>query len=104
MILWFFAWDLVFGIIGLEFCSLGIQLCDSVLGFVVWCLWFGMLEFRYRVLSFWVWDLDFGVWEFEFWSLRIWVSVFGFGIWCLGFGVRYLVFLLCGFWLGIWSS
>ena len=30
---------------GLEFCSLGVRVWYSLLGFVVWCLGFGMLEF-----------------------------------------------------------
>ena len=41
---------------------------DSVLGFGVWCLRIGILEFEFSIMGFWVWDsssefgnLNFGV-------------------------------------------
>ena len=71
MILWFLAWDLEFGILGLEICSLGVWVWDSVLGFVVWFLGFGLFVFGKSSFGFSVLDFELGVWEFEFWSLRI---------------------------------
>ena len=44
LILFFLAWDLKFGIWSSEFCTLGVQVWDSVLGFDVCCLGFGILE------------------------------------------------------------
>ena len=38
------VWDLVLRILGLEFCRLAIWFWDSVLGFGIWFLGFGILE------------------------------------------------------------
>ena len=48
----FFAWDLEFGILCLEFCILGVQIWDSVL--------------KFCSLVFGVWNVE--VWEFDFWG------------------------------------
>ena len=50
LILWFLAWDLEFGNFGLEFSILGFWDWDSVLGFVVWSLGFGIFEFGIFIL------------------------------------------------------
>ena len=65
----FGVWN--FRILGLQFCGLGILDWYCILGFVVLCLRFGILEIRILSLWFWVWDMEFGVWDIEFWSLRI---------------------------------
>ena len=59
---------------------------DSVMGFVILCLLFGILEFVISYLVLWVRDLDFGDWYFEFWRLINRVCFFGFGLWSLVFG------------------
>ena len=65
------VWDLDFGVfalefgvryLGLEFCSLGIWVWDSVLRFVVWCLQFGILVFG--IFEFGVLDKGYGVRNF----------------------------------------
>ena len=56
--LWCFACHLVFGIFCLVFCTLGVHFCDSVLGFVVWCLGFEILEFE--ILSLEILGVGFG--------------------------------------------
>ena len=58
----FFERNLEFGILGLEFCSLGVRIWDSVLGFEVWCLEFGMFEFGILVLEFGDRNFGNGIW------------------------------------------
>ena len=107
LILGFWAWDLKIGNLCLEFCSFGIRVWDSVLGFGVRCLGFGILVFWISSFGFWVLDLDFGDQESEFWRVCMQVVVFWFGIWTLslGFGFRSLKFLIFQFdnsGLGFW--
>ena len=61
LILGFWACDLELRKLGLEFCSLGVWVWDSVLEFGVWCLELGIFEIRISCLGFCVWDLDFQV-------------------------------------------
>ena len=70
---------------GLEFCSLGIQMWDSVFEFGLSCLGFLILEFENSCyeLCLGIWYLIFGILEFGILSL-------GFKVWdlhfrCLGF-------------------
>ena len=53
LILSILAWNLEFGILVLEFGSLGVRVMDSVMGFVMWFLLFGILEFGFSSLVFW---------------------------------------------------
>ena len=48
LILWSLSWDLEF-----ELCSSGVQVLDSILGFVVWCFKFAMLKFGNLILEIW---------------------------------------------------
>ena len=66
----FLACDLKFGNLELEFCSLGVQVWNPVLGFVVRCLGFRMLEFGYLNFGFWARDLEFGMLDLEFGNLE----------------------------------
>ena len=56
MSLWFLSLDLELEILVMEFCSSGVWVWDSILGFVVWCLVFGKLEFGILILEFCAWD------------------------------------------------
>ena len=88
----FQAWDLDFKNLWLDFGSFAVRVCDSVLGFVIWCLPFGILEFGISRLGFCVLDLEFGVLDFEFWSLSL-----------LAFFVCDLVIGVCGLDFGLWN-
>ena len=70
--------DLEFGMLGLEICCFGIRVWDSILGFGVWCLGFGILVFGN--LGYGFWSLVFGNWisGFRVWGFRygIWSSEF----------------------------
>ena len=48
------VWYMDFGDLGLEFWGLGKQEWDSILGFGVWGLSLGILEFEFSILRFWV--------------------------------------------------
>ena len=67
----FLACDLKFEILGLEFCSLGVWVFDSVMGFVVCCLAVRMLEFGFLIFGFWARDFEFGMLDLEFGSLEV---------------------------------
>ena len=73
---------------------------DSVLGFVVLCLGFGMLEFGLLILRLWDWDLDLGILGLEFGSfgVRVWDSHIRFVVWCLRFGMLDFGILILRFW------
>ena len=61
LIIGFWAGDLEFGMLDLEFSSLEVWVWDFVLGIVIGCLRFGILDFEISSLGFWVWVLEFGV-------------------------------------------
>ena len=63
----FWAWDLELGTLGLEFGSLGVWVCNSVLLLEIWCLRFGILEFEISRFGFgyWTCSSEFGTLNFE---------------------------------------
>ena len=65
MILGFWAWDLVFGNLSLEFSRLRVRVWHSVLGLVIWWLLVNVLEFLFLSLGFWERDLEFIVSVFK---------------------------------------
>ena len=86
-----YVFDLEVGLWGLEFWSLGKQVCCFGVRISSFCISFGILEFRF-------WDWNFGVRDFE-------LGVLGMGFGVRNLGIVYLEFgdLGYGFCVRIWS-